>query len=75
MNARQITGYQVQCSTVSTFKSGVKTVTAAGATKSSVKVGALKAKTNYYVRVRTYMKIGTKTYYSNWSAVKKVKTK
>ncbi len=75
MNTRQITGYQVQCSTVSTFKSGVKTVTAAGATKSSVKVGALKAKTNYYVRVRTYMKIGTKTYYSNWSAVKKVKTK
>ena len=35
----------------------------------------LKPKKKYYVRIRTYKKIGKKTYYSDWSKPKTVKTK
>ena len=75
MSTKQITGYQVQLSTVKTFKSGVKSKSVAGATKTSFKFTGLKSKTTYYVRVRTYMKVGTVTYYSGWSAVKAIKAK
>lgn len=70
-----VTGYQVQYSTVKTFKTGAKTVTVKGAKKVSRKISGLKAKTTYYVRVRTYISVGGKYYYSTWSSVKSVKTK
>ena len=35
----------------------------------------LKKKKTYYVRVRTYKKLGKKTYYSKWSNIKSVKIK
>jgi hypothetical protein len=75
MPKKQITGYEVQYSTRKDFKSGVKTKNVKGAKKSSVKISKLKSKTTYYVRVRTYMKVGGKTYYSTWSAVKSVRAK
>ena len=75
MPKKQITGYQVQVSTRKDFKSGNKTKNVSGAKKTSVKMSGLKAKTTYYVRVRTYMKVGGKIYYSGWSAVKSCKTK
>jgi len=75
MPGARITGYQIQCSMNSKFKSGNKTVTIKGYTKASRKVGGLKAKKIYYVKIRTYMKTGGKTYYSPWSGVKKIKTK
>lgn len=70
-----VTGYQVQYSTNKTFKTGAKTVTVKGAKKTSRKISSLKKKTTYYVRVRTYMSVGGRYYYSTWSAVKSVKTK
>ena len=75
MSKSRITGYQVQCCTSKAFKSGVKKKTVKGYGKTSVKISKLKKKKTYYVRVRTYMKTGGKTYYSNWSKVLKTKTK
>ena len=75
MSKSRITGYQVQCCTNKKFKSGVKKKTVKGYKKTAVKVSKLKSKKTYYVRVRTYMKTGGKTYYSNWSKAKAVKAK
>jgi hypothetical protein len=75
MPKAKVTGYQVQYSTNKTFKTGAKTVTVKGATKTSRKISGLKKTTTYYVRVRTYMSVGGRYYYSKWSAVKSVKTK
>lgn len=70
-----ITGYQIQYGLKSSFK-GAKTKTVKGYKKTAVKIGKLKGKKKYYVRVRTYMKIkGVGTFYSKWSAKKAVTTK
>lgn len=76
MKTKRITGYNVWVSTSKKFtkKTTVKKF-AKGYSKTSYKVTKLKAKKLYYVKVRTYKKIGSKTYYSKWSAVKKIKTK
>ena len=71
--AAQITGYQIQYGTRSSFK-GAKVKTA-GAGKTNLTIKKLKAKKTYYVRIRTYRKVGAQTYYSAWSAKKKVKTR
>ena len=74
----QTTGYQVQYSTSSKFKSA-KTVTISKNKTTSKSVGKLSAKKKYYVRVRTYktIKIGGKSVklYSGWSKAKSVTTK
>ncbi|MDD4369938.1 MAG: MBG domain-containing protein [Anaerostipes sp.] len=70
----QITGYQLRYSTSSKLK-GSKTTTIKGYKKTSITVKKLKAKKKYYVQIRTYKKVGSKTYYSAWSKTKKVKTK
>ncbi|MBQ6389163.1 MAG: fibronectin type III domain-containing protein [Mogibacterium sp.] len=75
MPSSRITGYQIQYSTDSSFRTNVKTVTVKGYKKTSRKVSKLQAKTTYYVRVRTYMKTGGATYYSGWSAAKQIRTK
>lgn len=75
MNKARITGYQVQYSTDKKFKTGVKNKYVKGYKKTSKKITGLKKKTIYYVRIRTYMKVSGKYYYSTWSKVKSVKTK
>lgn len=75
MKSRAITGYQIQYSTDSQFRSGNKTVTVKGAKKKSRTVKKLGKKKRYYVRVRTYLTVGSQTFYSNWSSAKSVKTK
>ena len=74
----QTTGYQVQYSTSSKFKSA-KTVTMSKNKTTSKSVGKLSSKKKYYVRVRTYktVKIGGKSVklYSGWSKAKSVTTK
>ena len=70
------TGYQISFSTDKNFKKNINSVTVAKNTQTSRKITGLKSKTTYYVRIRTYKKIGSKSYYSNtWSSVKAVKTK
>ena len=68
------TGYQIQYSTSSAFKSA-KTVTVKGAKSTKTAVKKLSAKKKYYVRVRTYKTVSSKKYYSDWSKAKTVKTK
>ncbi len=70
-----VTGYEVQVALKKNFKSGLKKATVKGASKTSVTVKTLKAKKTYYVRVRAYKKVGSKTYYAAWSAIKTKKTK
>ena len=70
----QTTGYQIRYSTSSKF-SKAKTVTVKKNTTASKVVKKLKANKKYYVKVRTYKKIGNSTYYSRWSSYKSVKTK
>ena len=76
MSKKKITGYKIQYSTSSKFKkSATKTKTIKGATKTSVKIKNLKSKKKYYFRIRTYMKVDGKTYYTTWSKTKNVKVK
>ena len=70
----QVTGYQIQYATSSSFKSA-KTVSVTSYKTVSKLVKSLKGKTRYYVRVRTYKTVGKTKYYSSWSTYKKVTTK
>ena len=69
----QITGYQVQYSTSSKFTKA-KTYTFSSKTTSK-KVTRLSGKKKYYVRVRTYKRVGKTNYFSSWSGAKAVVTK
>lgn len=71
---KQMTGYQIRYSTSSKMK-GSKQITVKSTTAKNKKIGKLKSKKNYYVQLRTYKKIGSAYYYSEWSKIKKVKTK
>ncbi|MBR2619578.1 MAG: fibronectin type III domain-containing protein, partial [Firmicutes bacterium] len=70
----QTTGYQIRYSRYSSMKDA-KTITVSGAKKTSVTVKKLKAKTKYYVQVRTYKTVKKEKFYSGWSKAKTVKTK
>ena len=72
--ASQTSGYQIQYSSKSDFKTQ-KTVTVSGASKVSKKISGLAKKHKYYVRIRTYKTVGGKKYFSTWSSAKSVKTK
>jgi DUF971 family protein len=71
----QVTGYQIMVATNNKFTKNKKTVTVKGYGKSSVKVAKLKAKTKYFVKIRTYKTVNGVKIYSNWSKVKSIKTK
>ncbi|MDO4383727.1 MAG: fibronectin type III domain-containing protein [Eubacteriales bacterium] len=71
----QTSGYQVQYSTSSKFKSGIKTMAVKGTKAKTKTIKKLKAKKKYYVRIRTYKTVSGKNYYSGWSKAKSVKTK
>ncbi len=69
-------GYQVKYSTSKKFtKKTSKTATVKKATTTSKTVKDLKKKKTYYVKVRSYKTVNGNKVYSDWSNVKKVKTK
>ncbi len=70
----QTTGYEIQYSVKKNFKSA-KTVAVKKNKTVSKKITGLKAKTKYYVRIRTYKTVGKAKLYSSWSAAKSVTTK
>ena len=72
---KQVTGYQVMVATNQNFTKNKKSLTIKKATVSSKKVTGLKAKTKYYVKVRSYKIVDGKKYYSRWSDVWNIKTK
>ena len=67
MSKSRITGYQIQIATNNTFTKNKKTKTVKGYKKTKVKFKKLKRDRKYYVRIRTYKKTKTGTYYSPWS--------
>lgn len=68
----QVDGYQLQYGTSKNF-TGCKTVTLkSNQCTGSVRTG-LKKNATYYVRIRTYKRVSSKTYYSAWSKVKSFK--
>ncbi|MBR1629694.1 MAG: fibronectin type III domain-containing protein [Lachnospiraceae bacterium] len=68
-----VSGYEIQYSTSSSFKSGNKKATVSRASTVSKTIGSLSKGKTYYVRIRTYKTVGGKKYYSSWSGAKKVK--
>ena len=70
----QTSGYQIQYATKKTFTSAKATnITSNKTTTKTIK--SLKAKTTYYVRVRSYKTVSGTKIYSAWSSAKSVKTK
>ena len=68
---KNISGYEIQYSLNASFDAGSKTKNVS-ASKTSLMLSKMKKKNTYYVRIRTYKKVGGKKYYSTWSSVKKV---
>ena len=71
---KDIDGYEIQYSLKQDF-SDAETVTVKNAETTETKIKKLKAKKKYYVRIRTFKKVGGKKYTSSWSDVKSAKTK
>ncbi len=72
---KQIGGYEVAYSTSRKFtKKDTNTITV-GKSKTEKTIARLKGKTRYYIKIRTYMPVKGKKYYSGWSKVKSVVTK
>lgn len=69
----KMTGYQIRYSLNSNM-SGSKTVSASKK-KTSVAVKKLVSKRKYYVQIRTYVKSGSRLFYSGWSGMKTVTVK
>ena len=75
MASSRITGYQIQIATDKSFTKNKKTVTVTKYKKTVRKITKLKAKTKYFVRIRTYKTVSGTKYYSAWSKVRTVKTR
>ena len=73
--SKQTDGYELQYCLNNSFKSGIskKWVKKTGTTR--LKLTGLKGGKKYYVRIRTYRKVGDINYYSRWSKVKSITTK
>ncbi len=74
LGALYVDGYQIRYSTKKSM-SGAKKVTVKGYNRTSRAIKKLLSNKYYYVQVRTYAKLGGKTYYSSWSTRKRVKTR
>lgn len=70
----QIDGYQIQYARKKDFKDYKKKMYK-DPSCTSAKISGLKSGKSYYFRIRTYKKVGDKTYYSKWSEIKKKTTK
>ena len=70
-----IKGYQIQVATDKKLKKNAKTVVVKKQKTTTATIKKIKSKKKYYVRIRTILKSGGKTYYSNWSGSKGVKAK
>ena len=72
--ATQTTGYEIQYGLKKNFK-GAKTLQVKKNKTTKATIKKLKGGKTYYVRIRTYKKIGKKYYRSAWSSAKKIKVK
>ncbi len=75
VNTKKISGYQIKIARNKKFTKSKRMIKVKGWKKTSKKIGKLKSKKTYYLRIRAYQTIDGKTYYSKWSKIRKVKTK
>ena len=73
--SKLVTGYEVRISKDKAARKVASYKVVRKAKAGSVTVKGLKAKTRYYVTVRTYKKIGSTYYFSDWSKPKAARTK
>ena len=71
----ETTGYEILYSTDKNFKKANKSVIISKNKTLSSTIKKLNAKKKYYVRIRTYKKVGSTKYYSDWSKSKYITTK
>lgn len=71
---RYVSGYQIQYSTSSKFDR-YKVATINKSTKLRRRISSLFSGKYYYVRMRTYRRVGGKTIHGGWSSVQRVKVK
>ena len=69
----QATGYQIQYAADSRFTKERKTVTVGKQSATRYKISGLKNKKTYYIRIRSYKRVGKKVLFSSWSTVKKIR--
>lgn len=67
------TGYQVVIATNKKMTKNKKTYTVKGTTAKKLKIKKLQKNKTYYVKVRAYLTVGSKTYYGAYSTVMKSK--
>ena len=73
MSGSRIRGYQIAISTSKSFTSATtRKIKYKGYETNEKTIGKLVPGNTYYVRIRTYIKVDGKTYYSFWSKYKKV---
>ncbi len=73
--SKNFTGYEVQIATDEAFTKNVQSVTITDYMTAEHTFKNLKAKTTYFVRVRSYHEFEGFTYYGQWSNVMSAKTK
>lgn len=71
----KVDGYQIKVAKNKKMTKNTKTVKISGAKYTSINLKKFASKTTYYVQIRGYAGAGSKTVYSPWSGVKKVKVK
>lgn len=71
---KTITGYQFYMSTNKSFKTGTL-AREYKSNKTQFKIFGWKSKKTYYLKMRSYKKVGEKKIYGDWSSVRKVKVK
>ena len=71
---RYVSGYQIQYSTSSKFDR-YKVATINKSTKLRRRISSLFSGKYYYVRMRTYRRVGGKTIHGGWSSGQRIKVK
>lgn len=71
---KKTNGYQIRYSTKSSMKNS-KTVSISSNKTITKKISKLKAKTKYFIQVRTFREVNGKKIFSSWSKKKSIKTK
>ena len=69
------TGYQIVAAKNSRFSKGKKVLTKKGTRQVTYTITKLNSRKIYYVKARSYKKIGNKKYFGPWSKVKKIRVK
>ena len=72
---KYVSGYQVVIAKDKKFKKGKKTYKISKNKYTSKNISKLSKKKYYYVKMRSYKKVGRTYYYSNYSKIKRIKTK